>query len=87
MIKSDVRTVFDDYKFVTAAELDALGLTHLVGTPMLRAYMHGYFLDARLHAKARQLSEPFAFEEYRRNKLKVRISTLICILRIIRVTL
>lgn len=79
--------MFDDYKFVTAAELDALGLTHLVGTPLLRAYMHGYFLDARLYAKARQLSEPFAYEEYRRNKLKARVSAIIGILCIIRAML
>ena len=30
---------------------DKLGLTHLVGTPLLRAYMHGFFVDNRLYSK------------------------------------
>ena len=33
---------YDDYKFVTRDEVDKLGITGLIGTPMLRAYMHGY---------------------------------------------
>ncbi len=41
------------YRFVTKAELDKLALGHLVGTPLLRAYMHGFFLDNRLYRKAK----------------------------------
>ena len=47
--------VYDDYRFVTRDELASLGLSHLVGTPLLRAYMHGYFMDARLHARVTSL--------------------------------
>lgn len=43
--------VYDDYKFVTRTELEGLGLAHLVGSSMLRAYMHGYFMDVRLYHK------------------------------------
>ena len=39
--------VYDDYRFVTRADLARLGLDHLLGTPMLRAYMHGFFVDNR----------------------------------------
>lgn len=35
-------TVYDDYKFVTKKDLENLGLTHLIGSPFLRAYMHGF---------------------------------------------
>ena len=28
-----------------------VGLSHLVGTNLLRAYMHGYFMDVRLYHK------------------------------------
>lgn len=45
-------SVYEDYRFVSRDELAGLGLGHLVGTPLLRAYMHGYFMDAALHAKA-----------------------------------
>ena len=45
--------VYDDYKFVTRTELDSLGLTHLIGSSLLRAYMHGFFMDIRLYHKVR----------------------------------
>lgn len=38
-------------RFVTRAELSRLALEHLLGTPLLRAYMHGYFIDNRLYHK------------------------------------
>lgn len=38
---SSAQDIYDDYKFVTRQELDNLGLTHLLGTNLLRAYMHG----------------------------------------------
>jgi len=43
--------MYDDYKFVTKKELSSLGLDHLIGTNVLRAYMHGYFVDLRLYQK------------------------------------
>ncbi|RMX53671.1 hypothetical protein pdam_00000332 [Pocillopora damicornis] len=66
-------TVYDDYKFVTKQELESLGLSHLMGTNLLRAYMHGYFIDIRLYHKAKSLAEPFAFEEYRRKRIQDKI--------------
>lgn len=30
-----------------------LGLSHLMGTNLLRAYMHGFFIDNRLYSKAK----------------------------------
>lgn len=63
-------TVYDDYKFVTHKELENLGLGHLVGTNLLRAYMHGYFLDIRLYHKAKALVQPFAYDEYRKRKIR-----------------
>lgn len=49
--------VFDDYTFVTQQDLETLGLKHLVGTSLLRAYMHGFFIDQRLYGKAKRLKE------------------------------
>jgi hypothetical protein len=28
------------------------GLDHLIGSPLLRAHMHGYYMDVRLYRKA-----------------------------------
>ena len=33
-----------------------MGMSHLVGTPLLRAYMHGYFVHQRLWQKAAGLA-------------------------------
>uniref|UniRef100_A0A1B6EAU7 Uncharacterized protein n=1 Tax=Clastoptera arizonana TaxID=38151 RepID=A0A1B6EAU7_9HEMI len=71
--ESNMETVYDDYKFVTKKELEDLGLSHLIGTSLLRAYMHGFFIDIRLYRKAKSVAEPFAFEEYRRRKIREKI--------------
>ncbi|XP_012542067.1 nucleolar protein 10 [Monomorium pharaonis] len=65
--------IYDDYKFVTDKELDELGLSHLKGTNLLRAYMHGFFMDIRLYRKARDVMKPFEFEEYKKRRIREKI--------------
>uniref|UniRef100_A0A915DZY0 Nucleolar protein 10 n=1 Tax=Ditylenchus dipsaci TaxID=166011 RepID=A0A915DZY0_9BILA len=65
--------VYDDYKFVTKTQLEEIGLKHLVGTNALRAYMHGYFMDVRLYERAKTLTQPMAFENYKKRKLQERV--------------
>ncbi len=60
MEESEATEVFDDYKFVTKERLSELELDHLIGSPVLRAYMHGYFMDVRLYRKAESLARPVA---------------------------
>lgn len=67
------RDVYDDYKFITRKELTALGLEHLMGTNVLKAYMHGFFVDLRLYEKARLIANPFAYEDYRERAVKEKI--------------
>lgn len=71
--ESNTETVYDDYKFVTEKQLEELGLSHLIGSDLLRAYMHGYFMDVRLYRKAVSVSEPFEFEKYRSKKIKEKL--------------
>ncbi|KAM9708617.1 nucleolar protein 10 [Menidia menidia] len=66
-------TVYDDYKFVTRKDLENLGLSHLVGSSLLRAYMHGFFMDIRLYHKVKTMANPFAYEEYRKDKIRQKI--------------
>nr|KAG5711784.1 hypothetical protein BaRGS_023548 [Batillaria attramentaria] len=49
--ESSTQTVYDDYKFITRKELEELGLSHLIGSNLLRSYMHGFFVDIRLYRK------------------------------------
>ncbi|KAJ3330286.1 Nucleolar protein 10, partial [Gonapodya sp. JEL0774] len=64
---------YSDYKFVTRAELSQLGMDHLIGTPTLRAYMHGFFVDLRLYRRARAIAQPFAFEEWKKKEVDKRV--------------
>lgn len=66
-------TVYDDYKFVTRSEIASFGLEHMIGTPLLKAYMHGFFMDARLYGKVKAIAEPFAYEDWRKQKLKEKL--------------
>ena len=62
--------IYDDYRFVTADALKRLELDHLIGTAMLRAYMHGYFVDNRLYRKAAARVQPFAYETFREKRVQ-----------------
>ncbi|KAI8344326.1 WD40-repeat-containing domain protein [Chlamydoabsidia padenii] len=64
------RDVYDEYKFVTRKELAALGLEHLMGTNVLKAYMHGFFVDLRLYEKAKLIANPFEYDDYKQRKVR-----------------
>jgi len=70
------RTAYEDYKFVDRNELATLGLDHLVGTPALKPYMHGYFLSLKLYDTARAIANPFAYAEHREKMLREKIDKL-----------
>lgn len=42
----------------------------IIGTNLLRAYMHGYFIDMRLYRKAKSIVEPLSLTRYKQNKIK-----------------
>lgn len=68
---SNYFSVYDDYKFVTAKELEDLDLdvSVLKRMNMLRAYMHGYFIDARLYVKSKAVKQQFDFEKFKEKKV------------------
>ena len=71
--ENPVQELYDDYKFLTKKELETLGLSNLIGSSLLRAYMHGYFIDMRLYQKAVAATNPFAYKEYRKQKIAEKI--------------
>ncbi|KAK7436516.1 Small ribosomal subunit biogenesis [Stygiomarasmius scandens] len=64
------RTVYEDYKFVERKELNRLGLDHLIGTPALKPYMHGYFISLKLYDTARVIANPFEYAEHRERMIR-----------------
>jgi ribosome biogenesis protein ENP2 len=73
LVQDGQETVFENYKFVSRDDLEKLGISDLVGTPMLRGYMHGFFMDINLYNRVRAVANPFEYEEYRKKKLKERL--------------
>ncbi|KAL2319234.1 hypothetical protein Fmac_028203 [Flemingia macrophylla] len=57
-------TIYNHYKFLTKEELERLNLTNLIGTNLLRAYIHGFFINHALYKKAKVLADPFEYEAY-----------------------
>lgn len=68
-----ITTVYENYKFVTIKELRQLGLDHLIGSNVVRAYMHGYFIDMRLYEKARLIANPYEYREHREKEIRKQI--------------
>jgi ribosome biogenesis protein ENP2 len=73
MEDSTTRNAYEDFKFVERSELKTLGLDHLIGTPALKPYMHGYFLSLHLYDTARVIANPFAYAEHREKLVKERM--------------
>lgn len=57
---------------MTRQELAELGLERLIGTDLLRAYMHGYFMDNKLYERSKVVAKPSMYEEYQKEKNRQR---------------
>ena len=67
--QTEKSVVYEDYVFVTREQLSSLGADNLIGTSVVKAYMHGFWVDRRVHAKLRDVAEPFLYEKYRAAKV------------------
>ncbi|KAK0709768.1 WD40-repeat-containing domain protein [Lasiosphaeria miniovina] len=74
-MENETRTeTYDNFKFLTVPELKALSLGHLVGkTNLLRPYMHGYFVAAKLYDQARLIANPYIWEEERAKRIREKV--------------
>lgn len=45
--------IYDKTKFLTKEDLEKLNLTNLIGTDLVRASLHGYFVDYSVYMKVR----------------------------------
>jgi ribosome biogenesis protein ENP2 len=67
--------VYDNFKFLTMAQLKTLNLDHLVGTTsLLRPYMHGYFVAQKLYEEAKLISNPDLWQEQRAKSIAEKIN-------------
>lgn len=61
-------------RFVTKEDMERLGLAEMIGSKAVRAYMHGFFLPDRLWRAARERSQPFDYEEYRKRAVEEKLA-------------
>jgi ribosome biogenesis protein ENP2 len=73
LVKDGQETIYENYKFVSRDDLEKLGISNLVGTPLLRGYMHGFFMDTNLYNRVKAVANPFEYEEYQKKKLRERM--------------
>lgn len=66
-------TVYSNYRFITRDEVTKLNLTHLVGSKVLRSYMHGFFIDNELYDKVNLIANPNSIQDQREREIKKRI--------------
>ena len=60
----------------TSSSASSLGLDHLIGTPALKPYMHGYFLSLQLYDAARVIANPYVYEEHRAKVVQEKLDKL-----------
>ncbi|GFE54647.1 embryo sac development arrest protein [Babesia ovis] len=64
---------YEDFVFVTREQLEELNGTQLIGTNMVKDYMHGYFIDTDVHRELKNAASNFDYEAYRRQKIQEKI--------------
>lgn len=74
LVRSGKESIYENYKFVTRDDLEKLGITNLIGTPLLRGYMHGFFMNINLYNRVKAVANPFEYEEYQKKKVKERLA-------------
>ncbi|CCH46310.1 Nucleolar protein 10 [Wickerhamomyces ciferrii] len=66
-------SVYSNYRFITRDDVSKLNLTHLVGTKVLRSYMHGFFINTELYDKVNLIANPNSYRDEREREIRKRI--------------
>lgn len=66
-------SVYSNYRFITRDEVSKLNIAHLVGTKVLRSYMHGFFINTELYDKVNLIANPNSYRDEREREIKKRI--------------
>ncbi|CCD24692.1 ribosome biosynthesis protein ENP2 NDAI_0D03780 [Naumovozyma dairenensis CBS 421] len=66
-------SIYSNYRFITRTDVKKLSLSHLIGSNVLRAYMHGFFIDTELYDKVALIANPNAYKDEREREIRRRI--------------
>lgn len=66
-------SVYSNYRFITRDEVTKLNIAHLIGSKVLRSYMHGFFIDTELYDKVNLIANPNSYQDQREREIRKRI--------------
>lgn len=66
-------TVYSNYRFITRDEAVRLNVTHLIGSKVLRSYMHGFFINTELYDKVNLIANPNSYQDQREREIRKKI--------------
>ena len=66
-------SVYSNYRFITKADVQKLNIQHLIGSKVLRAYMHGFFINSELYDKVALIANPNSYRDEREREIRRRI--------------
>ncbi|OBA28620.1 WD40 repeat-like protein [Hanseniaspora valbyensis NRRL Y-1626] len=67
------QSVYSNYRFITKADVKKLSIEHLIGSKVLRAYMHGFFIDNSLYEKLCLITNPDKLKDNREREIRKKI--------------
>lgn len=66
-------TIYSNYRFITRDDVAKLNLSHLVGSNVLRSYMHGFFINTDLYDKVNLIANPNSYKDQRDREIRKKI--------------
>ncbi|KAI5959925.1 ENP2 [Candida pseudojiufengensis] len=66
-------TIYSNYRFITKEDVKKLNLSHLIGSKVLRSYMHGFFIDTELYEKVNLIANPNSLRDQRERDIRKKI--------------
>eukprot|EP00917_Polyrhabdina_sp_WS-2016_P029127 GHVP01062059.1.p2 GENE.GHVP01062059.1~~GHVP01062059.1.p2 ORF type:complete len:545 (-),score=103.16 GHVP01062059.1:3648-5282(-) len=69
-LEESAHAVYEDVRFIDAGVVTKLGIQHLVGTPSLKPYMHGYFIKRSAYSDLTAALAEVDIENYKKKKIQ-----------------
>lgn len=66
-------SVYSNYRFITRDDVVKLNCSHLIGSNVLRSYMHGFFINTELYDKLNLIANPNSYRDQRERDIRKKI--------------
>ncbi|KAL6941229.1 Small ribosomal subunit biogenesis [Hanseniaspora osmophila] len=66
-------SIYSNYRFISKDDVKKLNIVHLIGSKVLRPYMHGFFINNELYDKLALISNPESYRDAREREIRKRI--------------